>query len=143
MLKKVFPKLKCRLYERISKICKKLKSHISRTNLPLELNFSHIFQNRQEKLCKCWKILCLVFLYYINILCSASKLKWDKIYSPGSSTELEGVTNQAAKRSKFMSVGSARFVQKKSWAVAHTEILCFNLRFVGYWKAHASATGQN
>ena len=50
----------------------------------------------------------------LKIICSASKLKWDRIYSPGSSTELEGVTNQAAKRSKFMSVGSTRFVQKKS-----------------------------
>ena len=24
--------------------------------------------------------------------------------------------------------------------MAHTEILCFNLRFVGYWPAHASRT---
>ena len=134
MPKKVFPKLKWQLYQRISKIYKKLKSHISHTNLRFELNFLHILQSDKNV------EMLENTLKYINILCSASKLKWDKLYSPDSSTELEGVTNQAAKRSKFMSVGSARFVQKKSWAVAHTEILCFNLRFVGYWPAHASRT---
>ena len=79
------------------------------------IEFLAYFSIRQKNVVNVGKYLCgIPLLYKYTVFCSAYKLKWDKIYSPGSRTELEGVTNQAAKRSKFMSVGSARFVQKKS-----------------------------